>query len=95
MLLLPFSVISPWGKTTVSNACMVGKTTIYLEQNMKKFTKDWCLKKDVNKRYVFLKGMKVSLEEKIGKKKKGVFWCNARSVNTCCGAPVLVTCDWE
>ena len=62
---------------------------------MKKFTKDWCLKKDVNKGYMFLKGMKVSLEEKIRKKKKRVFWSNVRSVNTCCGAPVVVTCDWE
>ena len=90
-----FSVISPWGKTTVSNACIVGKTTIYLEQNIKKCAKGWCPKKDVNKRYVFVKGMKVGLKEKSGKKKKRVFWSNVRSVNACCGAAVLVTCDWE
>ena len=69
MLLLRFSVISPWGKTTVSNACIVGKTTIYLEQNIKKCAKGWCPKKDVNKICV-CKRYEGGPEEKKWKEKK-------------------------
>ena len=52
-------------------------------------------KKNVQKTDVFEKGMKVGLKEKSGKKKERVFWSNVRSVNVCCGAPVVVSCDWE
>ena len=49
-LLLLFSIISPWENTTISNTCMVGKTPIfcskyigktliYLEQNIKNVQK--------------------------------------------------------
>ena len=44
---------------------------------------------------MFEKGMVVGLKAKIGKKKERVFWGNVRSVNVCCGAPVVGHCDRE